>query len=168
MSVSLILRLQALPLHPLLMVVAKALARAGYGDVRITGRRTPKGKSDDGGHEILCERDLGTVPVRIAVKVVRDAVRVRMLDELAGVVARTGCDLGLVVTPFAPGKTVAAELARTVRPGPRVEVMDGAALARLLVRYGIGVREKGSVDYPFFRELEEASLRILTFAEETK
>lgn len=153
-------------LHALLMLAAKALTRAGFGDVQTLDRRTSRQRSRFGGHELVCLGQVGTLPVKVAVKLVRQDVRTRMLDELAGTVLRTGADLGLIVTPYALTGAAAKRLGS--HPRARVEVMDGPALARLLASQGIGVREDGSVDRTFFAGLEEASERLLGFIREAK
>lgn len=153
--------LQGCSLHALLMCVSKALARSGFGDVQILDRRSSRQKSRYGGHEILCESALGTYPLRVAVKVVRDTARTRMGDELAGTVLRTGADMGLLVTPF----NVSPKLRQaqgSYKPA-RIETLDGGGLARLMRCSGVGVRPNGDVDYAFFAELEQVSRRLLDF-----
>ncbi|MBS1714605.1 MAG: restriction endonuclease [Armatimonadetes bacterium] len=153
--------LQNCSLHSLLMLTSKALKRAGFGDVQILDRRQSRQKSRYGGHELLCQTEFGTVPAKVVVKVVRDSVRQRMLDELAGTVIRRNADMGILVAT----KHVSA-LARRNREryNPlRLEIIDGDALAGLLAKYGIGVRPHGEVDYAFFGKLEEQSFRVLSF-----
>jgi hypothetical protein len=153
--------LQDCSLHALLMLTSKALTRAGFGDVEILDRRETGQKSRHGGHEISCLAALGPVSVKVIVKVIRDDVRTRMFDELAGAVLRNSADLGLIVTPF----NVSASLsARQACYGPaRIEAMDGNALARLMRCSGIAVRSSGDVDYAFLSELETVSGRLLEF-----
>jgi len=155
------LALQKCSLHPLLMIVSKALTRAGYGDVQFLDRRHSRQKSRLGGHELVCEVTLGTRSVRVAVKVISDAVRLRMVDEMWGTVHRTKSDMGLIVSPFHLTKG-----AREALPSyaPEVQVLDGLALAELLTTYNIGLRE-GRVDWDYFLGLEEVSDRLLAFIE---
>ena len=148
-------------LHSLLMLTSKALARAGFGDVEILDRRRAGQKSRYGGHEISCLAHLGPVPVRVLVKVVRDDVRTRMLDELAGCVIRSGADIGIVASAYQVSPSVAARQA-DYRPA-RVEILDGKALSKLMRCSGIAVRPAGGVDYAFLQELEEVSERLLDF-----
>ena len=151
-------------LHALLMVTSKALSRSGFGDVQILDRRHSKQKSRFGGHELLCQTNVGTVPLRIIVKVINDAVRVRMLDELAGAAIRTKADLGLLVTPF--DRTSKSVRKQGRYGGVHLEVLDGPALCGLLRKYGIGVRPTGGVDYAFFAGLESVSIRLRMFLRE--
>lgn len=149
--------------HPLLILVSKALARSGFGDVEILDRRRSGQRSRHGGHEISCLTHVGPLPVRVIVKVVadRDGVRTRMLDELAGAVLRNSADLGLVVTPFRVSPKAVAK--RSSYPPARVEAMDGDALAALVRRSGVAVRPSGEPDYAFLSELETVSERLLAF-----
>lgn len=148
-------------LHTLLMLTSKALTRSGFGDVQILDRRQSKQRSRYGGHELVCRGNLGTLPMKVIVKVINDSVRVRMLDELAGAVVRNRADAGLIVTPHHL-TTNAARQQGQYRPA-RVEVIDGPALAGLLSKFGIGQRGRGEVDYAFFGALHEMSGRILSF-----
>ncbi len=156
--------LQSASLHALLMIAAKALTRAGFGDVQILDRRQPQEKSRHGGHELLAETAIGFVPVRVVVKVVRDDARQRMADELAGVVLRRQADIGLLLTPY----HISPQLMKnqeSVRP-VRVLFVDGELLAKLMRKHRIGVRAEGGVDFAFFTELELVSDRLLTFIKE--
>ena len=122
----LVTALQNTSLHGLLMLIAKALARAGYGDVQILDRRTPKQKSRFGGHEIQCLTNIGNLPGKVVVKVIRDTVRLRMLDEIAGATMRVGGDIAMVITPFHMTRRAKANLAKY--RAARVEVIDGSAM----------------------------------------
>lgn len=158
--------LQRCSLHSLLMITSKALTRAGFGDVQILDRRKSGQKSRHGGHELQCETTLGLLPVTVIVKVIQDKVRVRMMDELAGAVDRTGSDLGVIVTPF--GVTAKASRQRDCYRRSRIEVLDGPSLAELLLKHRIGVRARGEVDYEFFGSIEDVSERLLSFIERNR
>lgn len=153
--------LQSCSLHALLMVVSKALARSGYGDVQFLDRRQSKQKSRFGGHELQCETMLGNRPVKVIVKVVRDSVRIRHLDELAGTAIRTGADSGMIITPF--HITSKAQTLLDSYGPVRIAVIEGSALAAWLTELKIGVRGAEDVDYAFFGELEDMSMRVLSF-----
>lgn len=147
--------------HALQLVVAKALARSGYGDVQLMGRRKVSEKSSHGGHELCCISPLGDMAVKIVVKVINDDIRVRMLDEIVGVADRCGARAAIVVTPQGIGRTAARELVRY--RSVRVKIIDGPRLAELLAKHSLGVRGRGEVDYAYFGQLEELSKRILRF-----
>jgi restriction endonuclease Mrr len=154
-------KLQECSLHALLILVSKALTRTGFGDVQVLDRRHSRQKSRHGGHELLCQTQLGNVPLKVIVKVIRDSVRLRMLDELAGAVQRTRSDIGLIISPFPlshRSRGLAAAYAAS-----RIETMDGPALAALLTSQGIGVRKGGEPDWAFFQSLEDASAKLLDF-----
>jgi len=158
--------LQNCSLHSLLRVTSRVLARAGYGDVQILDRRESRQRSRYGGHELLCELTVGTVPARVVVKVVRDSVRQRMVDELAGTVIRRNASMGILIAT----KHVPALVDRSKdRYNPlRLQIIDGDALAGLLAQYQIGVRPHGEVDYAYFGDLEAQSFRILSFLTENR
>lgn len=156
--------LQNTSLHALLMLVSKGLTRAGFGDVQILDRRQSRQKSRFGGHELQCLTSVGNLPGKVVVKVIQDAVRLRMVDEMAGVIQRTGADLGLIISPFHVTRK-AKQVIREYR-GSRINVLDGEALAQLLKQYEIGIRGKGSVDYAFFGGLEEMAQRLTRFMRE--
>ena len=152
--------LQSASLHPLLLMVSKVLSRSGYGDVQIMGRRLPRQKSKDGGHEILCELTQGPRSFRTVVKVVRDSVRIRNLDELAGTMIRTHADSGIVISPrHVTGK--ARDLLHAY--DMEVSVVDGETLSAWLVQLGIGIKANGQVDRDYFNGLEAISPEIITF-----
>ena len=153
--------LQTCSLHSLLMLTSKALTREGFGDVQILDRRQAKQKSRYGGHELMCETTIGSLPAKVVVKVINEDLRLRMFDELAGVVDRMKADLGILVTP----RYVSAKLfgQQESYSRSRIALIDGNGLASLLSKHGIGMRPKGEIDYAFFSSLEEVSDRILTF-----
>lgn len=150
-------------LHALLLLTSKALIRSGFGDIHILDRRETRQKSRFGGHEMLCETSLGSFGAKVIVKVINDAVRVRMLDELAGAVDRMKADMGLLISPRHLTKN--AKRLRQSYSRSRIEVFDGDALAKLLEDHRVGVRAGGGVDYAFMASLEEASARVLRFLE---
>ena len=153
--------LKGCSLHSLLMLTSKVLTRSGFGDVEILDRRQSKERSRYGGHELECTASFGFVPMRVIVKVVNDSVRVRMLDELAGTVARRNADLGMIVTPH--HLTTKAKLHQGIYRRMRVHAVDGTDLAQLLQKCNIGTRGHADVDYAFFGALEDVSSRLLSF-----
>lgn len=156
--------LQNCSLHALLIVTSKALTHAGFGDVQIMGRRRTTQRTRLGGFEMLCEMYVNAKPIRVVVKVIRDDIRVRMLDELTGVLLRTHADFGLIVTPFGvTGR--ASRIVADYKPA-RLEIIEGRALEELVTRFGIGVRGNGLVDYAYFGQLEEAAQHIQAFYQE--
>ncbi len=153
--------LQSSSLHTLLLLTSKMLARQGFGDVQFMDRRDAKQKSRYGGHELLCESTLGSFQIKVIVKVIGDSIRLRMLDELAGVVMRTGSDLGIIVSPYPLSRTVAKYNAHY--HAARLMIIDGDGLASRLSTLGIGTRPSGGVDYQFFSHLSEVGDRARSF-----
>lgn len=161
MNAPLIGSLQNASLHALLLIVSKTLARLGYGDIQILDRRLPRQRSRYGGHELRCYTLVGDAPTQVIVKIVRQPVRVRMLDELAGAVKRRGADMGVIITPFHLTRNVPAALKQF--RSPRLVAYDGERLARLMREHRIGVRLNDSVDYEFFGGLELFSGQVNEF-----
>ncbi|MBS1722969.1 MAG: restriction endonuclease [Armatimonadetes bacterium] len=152
---------KAVSLHPLLIIVSRALSISGFGDVQFLDRRESWQRSRYGGHELLCEATFGLVRMRVVVKVVRDSVRRRMLSELAGTVLYRKADMGILVATGKLSRRLAGF--QTDYPPVRLEVIDGTHLSKLLLKNGIGTRGEHGVDYAFFGELETQSLRIISF-----
>jgi hypothetical protein len=153
--------LQTASLHSLLMMTSKALSRSGFGDVQILDRREAKQKSRYGGHELLCVTTIGGVPVRIVVKVIRDSFRVRMFDELAGVVIRQNADMGILISPH-QGNEIGMKWQPQYRP-LKIYSMDGHALSRMISRSRIGTKDGFTPDYAFLEALEEMGSRVRSF-----
>jgi hypothetical protein len=158
--------LQSSSLYVLLILVTRVLTREGYDDVQILDRRQTKQKSRFGGHEIMCETTIGSMPAKVVVKVINDAGRARHLDELAGVVDRIGADVGLLVTPHHLTKN--ARRNQPLFSRSRIEVMDGPGFASLLLKHKIGTRGQDGVDYAFFGHLEQITDRFAAFKEDLR
>lgn len=156
--------LQQTSLHALLILVSRMLGMSGFGDAQIMDRRTPGQRSRDGGHELLCRGTYGGLPMKVAVKVICDAVRVRMLDEMAGTVLRTRADLGIVVSPFHVTRAALAQ--KDLYHAARVSIIDGESLAGRLQALGIGCYPNGAVDLGFFLELQAVANRARQFLDQ--
>ncbi|MBI1331274.1 MAG: hypothetical protein GC165_00170 [Armatimonadetes bacterium] len=139
-------------LPALINLTVKVLARSGYGDIEVLGRRLNWQKSKLGGCELLCRSFIGNIELRVIVKVIRDFARTRMLDEMAGAMDRLGADLGLLVTTGKLGVSVGSKAKLHIKS--RIHVVDVKLLAEMLRYYRIGVRPDGSPDYAFFGSLE--------------
>lgn len=159
--------LQKCSFHPRLMMVQKALIKAGYGDVEILDRRDAGQKSRYGGHELSCVLATGPVPLKVNVKVLTEDVRIRTFDELAGCLIRTGADAGLVITTGKITRSGAKWQAK-FEGKSRMDAMDGRALADLIRRSGFATRQNGEPDYAFFTELEKVSEKVRAFGKEAK
>lgn len=136
-----------------LHIVHKTLIRAGFGDVQLLDRFETYQKSRYGGHEIECFVPCGSRSIKVVVKVIKDRIRIRMLDELVGVLNRCGGEMALIVSPFIMGDEVAIQSTRynTVS----LDVIDEVDLVRLMSKHTVGVRRNGELDYAYFEALEE-------------
>lgn len=155
--------------HVQMLLVRQLLDRLGYKHIQFMGRRERKEKTYLGGHEFTADDRLGLFNVQTVVKFVTGQdIRVRMLDELAGVVRRTGSDYGILIATH--GLTRSAELHLGSHEPLRIRVVTGAEFARLLIQHKIGVRDVPTlqVDEPFFRHLDRMSRQVSRFIEAVK
>lgn len=143
------------------MLIAKILTRQGFGDIQLLGRRLNAQKSRVGGCELLCQTNIGHVPIKVIIKLINDSVRTRMLDEMAGAIDRTGSDFGVVVSTEDLSPKVALNQEKYQKS--RVEVIDGSQFASMLCKFKIGTRSDGSPDYAFFGELENQLEKVNQF-----
>ncbi len=148
-------------LHVCLMLVSKVLTRTGYGDIQVLDRRHRRQKSSIGGCELLCQTSIGSVPIKVIIKIIKDSVRTRMLDEMAGAIDRTKSDFGIVVSTEELSDK--ARLTRDEYKKSRVEVIDCLLFSEMLQKFRIGVRPNGEPDYAFFAELEGQLDRVNEF-----
>jgi len=81
-------------------------------------------------------------------------------------VQRRKADAGLLITPFRLSESATRSLGGYSRP--RLEVLDGEALAAMLLKFGIGTRQSGEPDLAFFASLEEVSDRLVKFISSKK
>ncbi len=156
----LVAELQGATLHPLIMVVTQALARAGYGDIRILDRRQAKQKSRYGGYDIECHTHVGRMPAKVIVKVVADdSIHKRMIDELCGVTLSSQATAGFIFATKHIATSAKAEL-QALSPIVRLVAFDGEQFAAFLAAQDIGLRPDGSVDQEFFRDLKQIAANI--------
>jgi restriction endonuclease Mrr len=160
--------IRASSFHVQMLLVRQILDRLGYKHIQFMGRRERKEKTYLGGHEFTVDDRLGLFNVQTIVKFVGQEVRVRMLDELAGVVRRTGSDYGILISTH--GLTNSAEYHLTSHEPIRIRVVTGLEFVRLLIQHKIGVREVQGleVDEPFFRHLDRMSRQVNRFIEAVK
>ena len=151
--------------HAQLLVLLRLLERLGYRNLRIMGRRTPAQSTDQGGHELMSLDEFGIFTGKTVIKFVRDKVRTRMLDELAGTIRRVGADYGVLIATGGFCEGVTPDI------NQRVRVITGTELAHLLVRHRIGTKtetQEDTVDHEFFRSLEVYAGQVAEFVERTK
>jgi membrane-bound metal-dependent hydrolase YbcI (DUF457 family) len=120
--------------------VRQLLAAMGYQDVR-THRRYRRFAYPrcTGGMDLLAVQETGLSRglVIAQIKQYRRPVQRRFIDELRGAMLRTGARQGLVISTstFPEG---ARQAATNDRLAP-IRLVDGNELARLMIRYGIGI-----------------------------
>lgn len=145
------------------LLIARLLQAAGYDHVQILRdperqRRSHKGRNRHGGVDIKATSRVGlsTGQVLVQVKQYARPVSRRFVDELRGALLRCNGRYGLLVTTstFAPA---AREAAREEHRTP-VHLVDGPALARLLMLHRLGTRRDQAgvwhFDWLFFDSLE--------------
>ena len=139
------------------LIVDLMIAMGYGGSLAAAGQRV--GRSGDGGIDgIINEDALGLDVVYLQAKryAPENAVGIEKVREFAGALAGNGATKGVFVTTsyFAPS---AQQF--TTRLAHRLVMIDGDELTRLLVRYGVGVRnirtiDLKKIDLDYFDELE--------------
>lgn len=122
-------------------LVVRLLDRMGYGKAGSVRRTAPSG---DGGIDGIISQDpLGLDRIYVQAKRYTDAPVDRpRIHEFAGALLGRQGDRGVFITTsrFTSGARQEAD-----RINARIELIDGARLAELLVRYGVGVQPEQSV-----------------------
>jgi restriction system protein len=120
-------------------IVIRLLTAMGYENACLRGR-TARSSNRDGGADLEATARTGSSVAKVLVQAKQYAapVQAKYVDELRGVMARLGAGQGLIVSTagFSP---VAVASARACGLLP-VRLIGGDALARLLIRYRVGVR----------------------------
>lgn len=151
---SVVSALRTASLYPLTIIIERLLMCSGFDDVRSMGRRKSRQKSKLGGFDLECRTCIGSVDAKVIVKVLRDDVRIRNVEEMVGTRDRCGAHLGLIIATGNVSKFPQQNLATYRAKG--VEWWDGEMLAEKLTRYLIGVRSGGEADFAYFASLEDA------------
>ncbi len=161
------IRLTWMPYLPCAICIDRILTAMGYRQVRRTDRLYLKGRTAEGGFDMLAKLDgpHGTVSVVIQIKRYdRRKVARRAVDELRGVMDRVGAAHGILITTSSfsePALRTAASL-----PGRPVFMVDGRTLGKLMVEHRIGIVEQLNlatgkpevvVDVEGFERLERAA-----------
>lgn len=136
-------------------LVIRLLEKMGYGRAGTVERTSASG--DAGVDGIISQDPLGLDRIYVQAKryaLDRTVDRPR-IHEFAGALLGKQGDRGVFITTssFTRGALIEAE-----RINARIELIDGARLARLLVQYGVGVQESHTVvlhriDEDFFEEI---------------
>jgi len=127
---------------------------SGFDDVRSMGRRRSRQKSKLGGFDIECCTTIGSIDAKVVIKILRDDIRIRNVEEMVGTRDRCGAHLGLIIATGRVSKFPQKHAETYKAKG--VEWWDGEKLAERLTRYLIGVRMSGEADFGYFTSLEGA------------
>lgn len=134
--------------------VLRLLEAMGYAGIGGIARHL--GGSGDGGVDGVIERDpLGLDRIYIQAKRYQGAVQPAAVREFVGALAQQGAGVGVL---FTTGSfTRAACAAAATGNGPRVKLVDGKELAKMMIRHGVGVsiadrRVIPRIDLDFFAE----------------
>jgi membrane-bound metal-dependent hydrolase YbcI (DUF457 family) len=142
--------------HAFEACLADLLWRIGYTDVRMLGRTSPRQRTRHGGRDLEASSRTGLTRSRIIVqaKQYRRPVQRRFVDELRGVMLRTGAAQGVLITT-SRFPVVARQTAHADRSAP-VRLVDAKELLDLLIAHGIGVTTGAGdvrIDSDFFADL---------------
>ena len=155
-------QLTALPFEGFELAVCRQLTAMGYSQVRLLGRSHLVGRNKNGGADLAgtISAGVGTQTIVAQLKQYRRDISRRAVDELRGVVLRTGTDHGILITTGTLSSLAKSASSRGLRP--RIELISGALLADLCVRYRVGVVETSLpallLDEPFFDTLRNDTI----------
>lgn len=149
-----------LPFDAFAALVARLLPALGYQEVHMAGRRDFKGRNGrDGvtGYDLSATKQGRTVLVQLEQFKATRPLFQRSLDELRGVVLRSGAAEALLITTGGISPSVDRN-AHRLAPIMPVSTLSGEELVEQLVRYRIGVNRVGTVDEPFLTQLTKAAV----------
>lgn len=152
--------LLALSFHAFEETIKELLTRLGYTDARLLGRTQWRQFTRHGGTDMEARVKVGLSESHIVlqVKQYRRTVSRRFIDELSGVIQRSGAREGIIITT-SDFSRVATKSAQSQKVAP-IRLIDGEELTDLLVQYRLGVvseeddgEEWLDLDSAFFQEL---------------
>ena len=152
-------RLYDLPFHAYEQCLNQLLTKMGYENVALCGRTKTRQYTAHGGRDMEALARTGVTAARIILqaKQYRRPVSRRFVDELRGTLLRLNARQGLLIST-STFSSVARQAAETT--GSPIQLVDGDALAQLLVSHRIGVRirdglrrERLSLDRAYFDAL---------------
>jgi restriction endonuclease Mrr len=161
-TAELLRRLRLLDYAAFELAVCRLLQAMGYDRPRLLGRTRLRGHNRGGGADIEAFARTGVTLTRVLVRAKQygGPVPARHVDELRGALAREGAGMGLIVSTGGFSLVAAARAeAGAILP---VRLVDGGALAALLIRHGLGVRPGLVLDERFFAGLRSAADRPMS------
>jgi restriction endonuclease Mrr len=137
----LVLRLICLRYLEFAFCVKRVLEHSGYQRVRLSNRKHLRGRTEEGGFDMIVyqETGLGVVPVLVQVKRYTRPVSRRAVDEVRGAQLRHGISYAVLVTTATISR--AARNAAAAYPGRPVRLIDGGELGTMMLAARIGVKE---------------------------
>ena len=151
---ALLSRLSSLPFTAFARCVGLLLARMGYTNVRPAGRGHYRGggnrhhKGGSGGYDLVADlpapkgtaiRRFATVSLKQFPPDAPARVFQRQVDEARGASLRAGASASLLITTGPVSPTVAHRESLPLAPIAPVSVVDGDELAKLCIRFGVGI-----------------------------
>lgn len=135
-------QLYRLSFHAFEHLVKELLTLLGYSNARLLGRTQWRQHTRHGGinMEAFATVGLSSAQVVLQVKQYRRTVSRQFIDELRGVVVRTGAGEGIVITT-SHFSSVATMAAKSQRLAP-IRLIGGEELIRLLIEHRIGTRQE--------------------------
>jgi membrane-bound metal-dependent hydrolase YbcI (DUF457 family) len=152
----------ALSFHAFEETVRTLLTRLGYAEVRLLGRTQWRQFTRHGGSDMEALIKVGVSEARVIlqVKQYRRPVSRRFVDELRGVMLRSGAREGIVITTSKFSK-VARTSAQAQRIAP-IRLINGNELVNLLILHGLGVvcekvdgKEWIRLEHAYFLDLDK-------------
>lgn len=139
------------PFDAFLTLTRKVLSRSGYGEIVELGRIQSWQKSKIGGCELLGMTTIGESPVKVIIKLIKDSVRTRMLDELSGVCNREQAGNGILVSTQALGPKLRCIPEKYINQS--IRVFDINDLRRLFAKHHLLLTPEGAVDPAYLERL---------------
>jgi len=119
-------------------IVGKMLGKMGYGSIEVTGR------SGDGGIDGECSLDeLGLYKIHFQAKRWQNQVPAKEIRDFIGAIQTKRGDYGVFITT----SDFSRDALETAKKSGKVKAINGRELAKLMIKYGLGVK-KDSLEIP--------------------
>jgi hypothetical protein len=144
-----------LPFDAFAVLIARLLPALGYRNVRIAGRRDFRGhngKDGTSGYDLTATREGRRALIQLKQFGADRALYQRAIDELRGVVLRSGAAEALLITTGSISPSVDRDTHRLAPIAP-VLTLVGAELTERLIRHRVGVTRTGNIDEALLNRL---------------
>lgn len=137
-------QIHSLSFHAYEVLIQELLTKLGYAQARLLERTQWRQCTRHGGMDMEAYAKTGITAERIIlqIKQYHRPVSRRFIDELRGVVMRTGAGQGVIITTSMFSK-VAKQVAFEEKTAP-IRLVDGDELTGLLLQFGVGVLQEES------------------------